>query len=154
MTQRRREATYGEAKVVAALNAYVRRGSLKAAEAETGVPWETIREWRKHPRWASRLDEIRHAHAQEVESLWLAAARDAAEGLQEAILRCRRGLRRESLSDRDAALIGRTLASVLSATHRLREDTAQETTPPLVVKLYRGVGIGPDGPVGAVEEET
>jgi len=129
MTRRRAERTYGEAEVAKALSAYMRRGSLRAAEAETGIPWETIREWRKQPRWAGLFARVRHAHAEEIDQLCTAAARDAAEGLQEAVLRCRQALRRDKLSDRDAAIISRTLASVIESVHRVVEPEARGPEP-------------------------
>jgi hypothetical protein len=126
--------TYSTADVAAALAAFVRRGSLKAAASETGVPWETIREWASHPKWAQRLSEIRRAHAREVRELWSAAARDAADGLMEAVLLCRQALRREGLAPRDVAAITRTLATVLSSVERLTDpEVAGETVAPLEV---------------------
>jgi hypothetical protein len=148
VTEHRVEKTYGEAEVATALSAYLRRGSLRAAEAETGIPWETIREWRKQPRWSALLAQVRHAHSEEIQRLCSAAARDAAEGLQEAVLRCRQALRRDRLSDRDAAIIGRTLASVIESVHRLVDPQREEYVPVTVIRARLAVrprdGATPD----------
>ncbi len=151
----RQERTYGEKQVAAALAAWVRTGSLKAAASETGVPWETIREWAGHAKWKRLLSEVRRAHAEEIKGLWSASARDAAEGLQEAVLRCRQGLRRPGLKDRDAALIGRTFAIVLSMAQRAGEHDEPEDRGPRVVRVYRGMAVPrePDDLEG-VEEES
>lgn len=136
----RHKRTYGPADVAAALTACMRSGSLKAAERETGIAWETIRDWKKNPRWSDLCAEIRQAHAGEIHAMWHASARDAAEGLHEAILRCRQGLRKAALSDRDAALIGRTLAMVVTATQRLTEQL--EADEPPRIRRIRLVTIG------------
>jgi len=156
---RRKEKTYGEKEVAAALSAYVRTGSLKAAALETGIPWETIREWRQHPKWKPLLKEIRQGHQAEAREFWTASARDAAEGLQEAVLKCRQGLRKPGLKERDAALIARTFASVLVAASQVKEEEPANDDQRIVVHVYRGVGIPQDvndrtGLVEELDDET
>jgi len=137
---RRKERSYGEKEIAAALSAYVRTGSLKTAASETGIPWETIREWKQHPKWKPLLNEIRQGQQDEARELWTAGARDAAEGLQEAVLKCRQGLRKPGLKERDAALILRTFASVLVATSQMKEEEPEDNHRPITVHVWRGVG--------------
>ena len=140
----RKPRNYTEDEVRAALAAYVRTGSLRGAQKETGTPWETIRSWKEQPKWKHLLTSLQHQHSEEIRLLWLASARDAAEGMQEAVLRCRQGLRQPELKPRDAAIILRTLVEVLSEAHEFIEEPPDDGKRVINVTVYRGMGKPPD----------
>ena len=93
------------------LAAWLRLGTSTAAAAETGIAAGTLRSRRhRHPELACK---IREAHDCAMKELREEIAKDAAEGIREAVLVARKALRGETVIDaKGAAAILRALATV------------------------------------------
>ncbi len=92
-----------------AIGAWLKLGSAEAASRETGIPGRTIRSWRVlHPE---RFTEHQERFRRELQAIREEVAHEAAEGIREGVLVCRKGLR-GSPDPKDAAALVRALATV------------------------------------------
>ena len=109
------------------LAAWLRLGTSKAAAAETGIPAGTLRTHRH--RYPVMAAQIREAHERALRQVRDEIAKEAAEGVQEAILVARRALRGEAVIDaRGAAAILRALGSIDTSLDRIARLDASSPT--------------------------
>jgi hypothetical protein len=97
----------------AAFTCYYRTGSRRQARKQTGVPERTLSLWLRDPRYAQEREAVQAGLLQSVQQDAARRGIEVAEATREAILVCRKSLRR----DPD----GKTASSLLTALSRARE---------------------------------
>jgi hypothetical protein len=97
----------------AAFTCYYRTGSRRQARKQTGVPERTLSLWLRDPRYAQEREAVQAGLLQSVKQDAARRGLEVAEATREAILVCRKSLRR----DPD----GKTASSLLTALSRARE---------------------------------
>jgi hypothetical protein len=97
----------------AAFTCYYSTGSRRQARKQTGVPERTLSLWLRDPRYAQEREAVQAGLLQSVQQDAARRGIEVAEATREAILVCRKSLRR----DPD----GKTASSLLTALSRARE---------------------------------